>query len=295
MRRFSTIVFLLAFVGGMTACNSKPDDKTIAKEIQSKIAADPVTQDSHVAVKSHDGQVTLSGTTKSLATRREIVKVAKAEPGVTSVDDETSVAEETSSTAEPAAPVEAPQPAPPPPPPPPPPPVVVPVGTILTVRMHQAISTKTVQTGTPFSGVVMTPITLEGKMVIPHGSHVTGTVLNAKKAGKFKGGASLTLALDSVTVNGHRYNIVTEYFAQESKGKGKRTAGMIGGGAGVGAMIGGLAGGGKGAAIGVLAGAGAGTVGAMTGNRNIELPAESALTFKLDRPLTLKPGSGQGE
>lgn len=126
-------------------------------------------------------------------------------------------------------------------------------------------------------------------MVIPAGSDVTGTVTEAKKAGKFKGGASLKLALDSVTVKGYKYNIVTEYFGQESKGKGKRTAGMVAGGTGVGAAIGGLAGGGKGAAIGALAGATAGTVGAITGNRDIELPAESALSFKLNQPLTLKP------
>ena len=126
-------------------------------------------------------------------------------------------------------------------------------------------------------------------MAIPAGSDVTGVVQDAKKAGRFKGGASLVLALDSLTVRGHRYNIVTEYFGQESKGKGKRTAGFIGGGAGAGAAIGGLAGGGKGAAIGALAGAAAGTAGAMTGNRDIELPAESALSFKLDQSLTLAP------
>ena len=80
-----------------------------------------------------------------------------------------------------------------------------------------------------------------------------------------------------------------EAFSQTSTGKGKRTAGAVVGGTGVGAAIGGLAGGGKGAAIGALVGAGAGTAGAMTGNRDITLPAESALSFKLVQPLTLKP------
>jgi hypothetical protein len=118
---------------------------------------------------------------------------------------------------------------------------------------------------------------------------VTGVVQQAKKAGKFKGGAVLQLAVNSVTVGGHPYNVTTELFAQESTGKGKRTTGMIVGGTGVGAAIGGLAGGGKGAAIGALAGATAGTLGSMTGNRDIELPAESVLTFKMDSPLTLAP------
>lgn len=128
-------------------------------------------------------------------------------------------------------------------------------------------------------------------MGIPNGSPITGTVKQAKKAGRFKGAAVLALTLDSVTVKGHQYNIETEPFDQTSTGKGKRTAGMVVGGTGAGAAIGGLAGGGKGAAIGALVGAGAGTVGAATGNRDINLPAESALSFKLTQPLTLKPGS----
>lgn len=296
MRRFSIVLFVLAFAGGMTACHSKPDDTIISKDIQSKIAADPETRDSRVAVDSHDGEVTLQGTTKTVAAKRQIVSVAKSEPGVKSVDDETSVGQDVSSTEAPIPATAARTPQAAPPPPPPPQPVVVPVGTILSVRTNQALSTKTLQTGAAFTGTVMTPITLSGKVAIPQGSDVTGIVNDAKKAGRFKGGASLTLALDSVTVQGHKYNIVTEYFAKDTKGKGKRTAAMVGGGAGVGAAIGGLAGGGKGAAIGALAGATAGTVGSMTGNRDIELPAESALTFKLDQSLILKPAAAaQGE
>jgi hypothetical protein len=125
-------------------------------------------------------------------------------------------------------------------------------------------------------------------MVIPAGSDITGIVKNSKKAGRFKGAAVLSLHLDSVTVKGHQYNIETESFDQTSTGKGKRTAGLVVGGTGAGAAIGGLAGGGKGAAIGALAGAAAGTVGAATGNRDIQLPAESALSFRLLQPLTLK-------
>ena len=54
-------------------------------------------------------------------------------------------------------------------------------------------------------------------------------------------------------------------------------------------MIGGLPGGGKGALIGAASGAGAGTAGgAYTGEQEIVLPAESALSFKLAEPLTIK-------
>ena len=74
-----------------------------------------------------------------------------------------------------------------------------------------------------------------------------------------------------------------------SKGKGKRTAAMVGGGAAGGAAIGGLAGGGKGAAIGALIGAAAGTGGAgLTGNRDITLGAETPLDFKLLQPVKIR-------
>jgi hypothetical protein len=130
---------------------------------------------------------------------------------------------------------------------------------------------------------------MDGEVVIPAGSAVTGIVKEAKKAGRFKGSAVLRLALNSVTINGHTYNVQAEEVAQTSTGKGKRTAGMVVGGTGVGAAIGGIVGGGKGAAIGALTGAAAGTVGAgTTGKRDIDLPAEAALSFKLTHALTLK-------
>jgi len=125
---------------------------------------------------------------------------------------------------------------------------------------------------------------------IPAGSTVSGTVVTAKEKGKFKGEGELTLALTSVTVRGQTYSVQTSVLENTIKGKGKRTAVTTGGGAAGGALIGGIAGGGKGAGIGVLVGAGAGLLGgAFTGNQQIEIPAESALSFRLSAPLTLKP------
>lgn len=129
--------------------------------------------------------------------------------------------------------------------------------------------------------------------MIPVGANASGQVTEAHPAGRFKGGASLGLALTSLHVAGSNYAIQSTPVQQTSKGKGKRSATMVGGGAGAGALIGGLAGGGKGAAIGALAGGAAGTAGAgLTGNSDISLPAESALSFKLTAPLTLKPQTG---
>jgi hypothetical protein len=168
-------------------------------------------------------------------------------------------------------------------------PLIVPAGTMLTVRLGQAVGSKISTTGQTFTATVASPVSVDGKAVIPAGATATGTVVDAKPLGRFKGGASLELRLTSLTVNGTDQSISTSAVARTATGKGKRTAVLAGGGAGLGALIGGLAGGGKGAAIGALAGAGAGTGGAaFTGNKDVVLPAESALSFKLEQPLELK-------
>lgn len=200
------------------------------------------------------------------------------------------------STANPAPAATAPaqtQPVQPPPPPvqaaPKPEPIIVPAGTTLTVRLAQAVGSKISQTGETFSGTVASAIVIGGKTAIPAGATVTGTVVDAKALGRFAGGASLTLRLTSINLRGTEREIQTSAVSQTEKGKGKRTAVLAGGGAAVGALIGGLAGGGKGAGIGALAGGGAGTGGAaFTGNKNIVLPAESALAFKLEQPLEVR-------
>jgi hypothetical protein len=168
-------------------------------------------------------------------------------------------------------------------------PIVVPAGTMLTVRLGEALGSKTSQAGQTFSATLAQPVDVDGKTVIPSGASAAGVVVDAKPLGRFKGAASLQVKLTSITVNGSEHPIETSSVVRSEKGKGKRTAAMIGGGAGLGALIGGLAGGGKGAAIGAAAGAGAGTAGtAFTGNKDVVLPAESALTFKLEQPLELK-------
>lgn len=156
----------------------------------------------------------------------------------------------------------------------------VPKGTRIPVITDQAVSSKNAKVGQPVTGSVAKEVTVGGKVLIPKGSPVKLSVSGVQASGRLSTPAKLYLHLVSVTVKGKAYTFATSSAGRSEKGKGKRDAGFIGGGAAGGAAIGALAGGGKGAAIGAAAGAGAGTAGAAaTGKKDIEFPAETRLTF----------------
>ncbi|ACO33640.1 MULTISPECIES: hypothetical protein [Acidobacterium] len=172
----------------------------------------------------------------------------------------------------------------------PPPAQVIPAGRDIRVRINQDLGSKISQSGDTFSATVENAITdSNGNVVVPRGARAEGAVLEAKPLGRFKGGAVLAIRLERIDVQGHSFPVMTSSISRVEKGKGRRSLGFIGGGAGLGALIGGLAGGGKGALIGAAAGAGAGTAGtAFTGNKNIVIPAESILTFRLEHSVRLQ-------
>jgi hypothetical protein len=173
----------------------------------------------------------------------------------------------------------------------PPPEVHVAAGTTLAIRIDQRLSARGSHRGERFTGEMVDAVADgSGNVIIPKGSRVTGRVDFAKGPGRFKGAGDLKLRLTSLTLNGKEYPLETRDVLRRKKGKGKRSTAMIGGGAGLGLLLGGLAGGGKGAAIGGLAGAGAGTAGAgLTGNRDLVIPAESIVRFKLSDELVIQP------
>lgn len=169
------------------------------------------------------------------------------------------------------------------------PPVTVPSGTAITVSLGSSLGSKLSQSGQTFTGSVAKAVMVGDTVAIPQGSAVSGTVTGAKPLGRFAGGAELDLRIDSINVRGADKQVqASQVFS--AKGKGKRTAVLAGGGAALGGIIGGIAGGGKGAAIGLLAGGGAGGGGAaLTGNKDIVLPAESAVSFELAQPVEVRP------
>lgn len=180
------------------------------------------------------------------------------------------------------------------PPPAPPPPVEpakvsIPSGTVLTIRVDQRISVRHGHAGETFTGEVVDPISgSDGSALVPKGAPVGGEIVKAHRRGHFKGASELELRLTSLTLNGTQYPIATKDLARTKKGKGRRSAALIGGGAGLGMLVGGVATGGVGLLVGGLAGGGAGTAAAgLTGNRDIDIPAESIVHFTLADDLVL--------
>ncbi len=170
--------------------------------------------------------------------------------------------------------------------PPPPAAVDLPAGARIRVRLDEDLGSKISRPGDSFSATVADDVVVNGQTVIPQGARADGTVIDAKPLGHIKGGAFLGIRLERVHTNWGSYPVATSSIDRAEKGKGKRTAVFAGGGGAFGALVGGLAGGGKGALIGAMAGGGAGTAGsAFTGNRQIFLPAETLLTFRLEHPV----------
>jgi hypothetical protein len=148
--------------------------------------------------------------------------------------------------------------------------VTLPPGTAVTVRLASAVGSKLSASGGHFSAIVVRPVEVNGKVVVPAGAEALGRIVEAVPQDRFRGAAELRLVLETVTLNKDSYDVQTTSISryQQGKGKRKRTATFVG------AALGG----------------GAGTAGAAayTADKEIVLPAESALSFTLTEPVTIK-------
>jgi hypothetical protein len=164
-------------------------------------------------------------------------------------------------------------------------------GTTLTIRIDQRISVKGSRAGDTFTGEIVDPVLAgDNSVLVPKLTPVGGVVDVSHRRGHFKGRSLLELRLTSLTFNGTRYPLATRDLSRTKKGKGRRSAALIGGGSGRGMLVGGIATGGVGLVVGGLVGGGAGTAAAgLTGNRDIDIPAESIVHFKLAEDLVVQP------
>jgi hypothetical protein len=166
--------------------------------------------------------------------------------------------------------------------------VELPAGTNLVVRMIDGVDSEVNRVGQTFAASMDQPVTMGGETIIPRGADVVVKLVDAKESGKLTGTAMLTLDLMSVKVDGRMVDINTQSVSRESDSRGQRTAKVAGGGAVLGAIIGGIAGGGKGAVIGAGAGGATGAgVEEVTKGQRVKVPSETRLTFVLDTSIRI--------
>jgi hypothetical protein len=166
--------------------------------------------------------------------------------------------------------------------------VTVPAGTRILIRMIDSVDSSKQKAGFRFTGALEANLQAYDVTVARQGTTVYGVLAQASSSGKFKGSSQLTLELTDIVINGTAYPLMTTDYEVKGKGEGGNTAKKVVGGAGLGALIGGLAGGGKGAGIGALVGLGAGTaVAATKKGEQVSVPSETLLEFRLEQPTEL--------
>jgi hypothetical protein len=128
----------------------------------------------------------------------------------------------------------------------------------------------------------MSPVVVSGVTIMPRQTLCFGHLVESKPSGPLRGHAVISLRLDAFDLHGRHYEIRTSFAGRQSGGHKKRNWILIGGGSGLGSALGAIAGGPVGVLIGAGAGGVAGTAGAaITGRKNVRLPVETALAFKL--------------
>lgn len=301
---------LLAGVG----CNKTVDDATLATNVHSALVSDNAISQQPIQSAVQNGIVTLSGNVSDDTASSVAAEDAARVKGVKEVVNSLKIAGVlvAPTVVTPAAPTVArrttvqerqaiatnrPLPAPPTvtasvPPPPPRPTyrdVTAPAGTSIPVRITQTLDSETTETGQSFSGVVTREVVADGLVVIPAGSSVSGQVIDAKDAGHFKGHSILSIALTSVNRHRTPQSITTEPYVVEGKNRGTNSAEKIGGGAALGAILGGVFGGGKGAAIGAAAGGGGGAaVQGLSHGQQVTIPSETIIRFRTANSFTVR-------
>ena len=165
----------------------------------------------------------------------------------------------------------------------------IPAGAKLRVALLDSVSSDKSRSGDSFMASLTEPIVVNGKTVLATGTKIRGRVVDANDSGRVKGLASLALKLmEIVRENGKPVSISTKQYTAVAQPTKKRDAAIIGGGAGLGAVIGAIAGGGKGAAIGAAVGGGGGTGAVLaTKGKEIRFAPEHVVSFTLASPIEI--------
>jgi hypothetical protein len=162
----------------------------------------------------------------------------------------------------------------------------LPAGTVLPVTFETTASSATSRPEEKVLARLREEVKVGGA-TLPAGSELRGHVLTARRSGKVKGRAYLSLSFNQITAHGKTHPIVTRtisLLAPETHGK---DAAIIGGGAGTGALVGAVVDGKEGAAKGAVVGGAAGTGALATRGQEVSIPAGSRWRVRLARPVVL--------
>ena len=169
---------------------------------------------------------------------------------------------------------------------------VIPTDTAILIRTEEKIDSGNASPGQKFSAEVVDAVDdMSGGVAIP--AHSKAKLLIVSESGGGAGSPYMYLDLDSVNISGKAHRVFTSELKESNDkgfGKNKRTAEFLGGGAALGGLFGAILGGGQGAAIGAASGAGGGFLGQFfTRGKQVKVPSETVLHFRLERPLVLQP------
>lgn len=171
--------------------------------------------------------------------------------------------------------------------------VTIPSGTTLPLALTSSVASDTSAVEDAVTAELTSPITVDGRDVLPTGTRLSGVVTGVDDSDRVKGRAMIAFRFTSLRTGDARYDIQAEpssHLASATKGE---DATKIGIGAGAGAVIGGILGGKKGAATGAVVGGGAGTgVVLATKGRDVRLGPGADVTTRLTAPLTVRVGRG---
>jgi len=173
--------------------------------------------------------------------------------------------------------------------------MVIPNGADLPVRTNEIIDSTNSYEGQTYSATITEDVRdTAGNVAIPAGTPARLLIAKTSTGGAIHS-SELMLDLYSVRINNKEYRVASSTLAESNRkgfGANSRTAEFLGGGSALGALMGGIFGGGKGAGIGALAGAGSGfATQAFTRGKEVRVPAESVLRFRLVKTLVLQPAS----
>jgi hypothetical protein len=167
--------------------------------------------------------------------------------------------------------------------------VTVPAEAVIGLQLESTITSETARVEDRIEARVTRDVRANGRVAIPAGSRVLGSVSLVERGGKMKERARLGVRFHTIILaDGTELPLQTDTVFREGDAPANASAAKVGGGAIGGAILGAILGGGKGAAIGAGVGAGAGTAAVMAGGRRpAEIRAGSPVTVKVLSPVSV--------